>query len=416
MLTPVGDPLRRRAVVRGAVAPPGRDRRAGPAARPAHRAHRHRRQRRCPGRGPGHGALARLRWPPGSRATPSRRPSSRRRRRSSSRRRWTATCGRTRRPRPTCAGCATTSATPSSSRSPGRSPPGSRGSGAWPSCRPSSMPSWRPSATGRSGPPDPAAGRRSSRRSATPTSTGRHVVVSAGGTREAIDPVRFIGNRSTGRMGMAVVARPPSTAARGSRSWRPTSRCRVPADGATVIRVESTAELRTALHRLVARSGRPAPGSMRWSWPRRSPTSGPSDAADRKLDRGAGLTLELEPTPDVLAQIARLVHGTDRTGDDDATGRSSPRPVLVGFAAETGSLDRAAGQAPTQGRRPARRQRCRRARLGVRHRHQPRQHPRGGRRRATTCRCCPSARSPMPSSTAWPPRWTPATPPRRLER
>ena len=43
---------------------------------------------------------------------------------------------------------------------------------------------------------------------------GRHVVVSAGGTREAIDPVRFIGNRSTGKMG-APSPRPPSTVARG---------------------------------------------------------------------------------------------------------------------------------------------------------------------------------------------------------
>ena len=41
-------------------------------------------------------------------------------------------------------------------------------------------------------------------RPATPTSTGRHIVVTAGGTREAIDPVRFIGNRSTGKMGVAV--------------------------------------------------------------------------------------------------------------------------------------------------------------------------------------------------------------------
>jgi phosphopantothenoylcysteine decarboxylase/phosphopantothenate--cysteine ligase len=66
----------------------------------------------------------------------------------------------------------------------------------------------------------------------------------------------------------------------------------------------------------------------------------PASAADTKLERGAGLTLELEPTPDVLAQIARIVRGTDSNGDPTAQ-PVVPRPYLVGFAAETGSLDRA---------------------------------------------------------------------------
>ena len=55
----------------------------------------------------------------------------------------------------------------------------------------------------------------------------------------------------------------------------------------------------------------------------------PSRPVDRKLERAAGLTLELEPTPDLLAGVAVAV------------GALTPRPVLVGFAAETGSLDRA---------------------------------------------------------------------------
>jgi phosphopantothenoylcysteine decarboxylase/phosphopantothenate--cysteine ligase len=59
----------------------------------------------------------------------------------------------------------------------------------------------------------------------------------------------------------------------------------------------------------------------------------PRRAADTKLGRGDGLTLELEPTEDILAEASALAHARA-----EAVGH---RPVLVGFAAETGSLDRA---------------------------------------------------------------------------
>ncbi|MEA2577091.1 MAG: phosphopantothenoylcysteine decarboxylase / phosphopantothenate---cysteine ligase, partial [Chloroflexota bacterium] len=167
--------------------------------------------------------------------------------------------------------------------------------------------------------------------------TGRHIVVSAGGTREAIDPVRFIGNRSTGRMGAAVAG---AALDRGAQVTVVAANVEVPLpDGAEVVRVESTADLRAALLRLTHRPDgaagfdalvmAAAVGDFR-----------PAKAADRKLERGAGLTLELEPTPDVLAQIARIVRGTDSNGDPTAEA-VVPRPYLVGFAAETGSLDRA---------------------------------------------------------------------------
>jgi len=167
--------------------------------------------------------------------------------------------------------------------------------------------------------------------------TGRHIVVSAGGTREAIDPVRFIGNRSTGRMGAAVAA---AALDRGAQVTVIAASIEVPLpDGAEVVRVESTADLRAALLRLTHRPDgaagfdalvmAAAVGDFR-----------PAHAADKKLERGAGLTLELEPTPDVLAQIARIVRGTDSNGDPTAQA-VAPQPYLVGFAAETGSLDRA---------------------------------------------------------------------------
>jgi phosphopantothenoylcysteine decarboxylase/phosphopantothenate--cysteine ligase len=66
----------------------------------------------------------------------------------------------------------------------------------------------------------------------------------------------------------------------------------------------------------------------------------PSRPAETKLTRDEHLTLELEATPDLLAEVARIARGVDSQG---APSRRplEPRPVLVGFAAETGSLDRA---------------------------------------------------------------------------
>jgi phosphopantothenoylcysteine decarboxylase/phosphopantothenate--cysteine ligase len=67
----------------------------------------------------------------------------------------------------------------------------------------------------------------------------------------------------------------------------------------------------------------------------------PASPADRKLARDEGLTLELVPTPDILAEVGRIARGLDAAGERTRE-PLRPAPVLVGFAAETGSLDRAA--------------------------------------------------------------------------
>ncbi|MGP1675059.1 MAG: bifunctional phosphopantothenoylcysteine decarboxylase/phosphopantothenate--cysteine ligase CoaBC [Candidatus Limnocylindrales bacterium] len=170
---------------------------------------------------------------------------------------------------------------------------------------------------------------------------GRHIVVSAGGTREAIDPVRYIGNRSTGKMGVAI-----ATAAleRGARVTLVAANLEVPApEGATVVPVESTADLRTALHRLTHGPAGSA-GFDALVMAAAVADFRPTTTAER---RGT-LTLELESTPDVLGQIARMVNGTDREGAVTYE-PVVPRPVLVGFAAETGSLDRAADKLRRKG-------------------------------------------------------------------
>jgi phosphopantothenoylcysteine decarboxylase/phosphopantothenate--cysteine ligase len=176
--------------------------------------------------------------------------------------------------------------------------------------------------------------------------TGRHVVVTAGGTREPIDPVRFIGNRSTGRMGVAIAE---AALDRGASVTLIAADVAVPLPGerARVVRVETAAELRDVLHEALFGGSKPSTrGAARFDALVMAAAVAdftPARPSGRKLARGEGLTLELRPTPDLLAEIARIVRGLDDHGAP-AGAPILPAPVLVGFAAETGSLDRAAGK------------------------------------------------------------------------
>ena len=164
-----------------------------------------------------------------------------------------------------------------------------------------------------------------------PDLTGRHVLVTAGGTAEPIDPVRFIGNRSTGKMGVAIAE---AALDRGARVTLVVGHVAVPLPSrAEVVRVETTSEMKDAVLDLVDASDALVMAAAVADFrPRR--------AATTKLSRGEGLTIELEPTEDILAGAAATVR---------ASGARSPRPILVGFAAETGSLDRAAAKLERKG-------------------------------------------------------------------
>jgi len=151
---------------------------------------------------------------------------------------------------------------------------------------------------------------------------GRYVVVTAGGTAEPIDPVRYLGNRSTGRMGAAIAE---AALERGARVTVIAARTEVPMPlDAAVVRAETTAAMRSAvIGEVIERRAdvlvmAAAVADFR---PRR-----PEGV---KLARGGPLTLELEPTDDILAEAGARALDLE------------PRPVIVGFAAETGSLDRA---------------------------------------------------------------------------
>jgi len=155
-----------------------------------------------------------------------------------------------------------------------------------------------------------------------PDLAGRHVVVSAGGTAEAIDPVRFIGNRSTGRMGVAVAE---AALARGAAVTVVAGRVEVPLPAAaTVVAADSTAAMRDAVLQAVIE--RPCDALVMAA---AVADFRPESAAATKLTRGDGMTLRLEPTEDILAEVGARAATLAR------------RPVIVGFAAETGSLDRA---------------------------------------------------------------------------
>ena len=147
---------------------------------------------------------------------------------------------------------------------------------------------------------------------------GLRVLVTAGGTREPIDPVRFLGNRSSGRMGLALAA---AAARRGADVTLVAANVALPEPpGVRRIDVQTTAELAEA-----ARSEFPsahvllmaaAPADFRASEP----------AAD-KLQREGALDLHLEPTEDILAALAAS---------------RVPGQTIVGFAAEHGNdVDRA---------------------------------------------------------------------------
>ena len=153
---------------------------------------------------------------------------------------------------------------------------------------------------------------------------GWNVLVSAGGTREPIDPVRYIGNRSSGKMGNAIAS---AASRRGAQVTLVTSAPPPEAAGVRVVTVETAQEMADAVWSAAADCDvavlAAAVADFR-----------PVGTAGGKLKRADGPPqIVLEPTPDILAGVASM----------------EPRPFLVGFAAETGSLGGAVDKARLKG-------------------------------------------------------------------
>ena len=141
--------------------------------------------------------------------------------------------------------------------------------------------------------------------------SGRHVVVTAGPTREPIDPVRFLSNRSSGKMGFAVARAAREAGARVTLVAGPVH-LQTP-EGVDRVDVETAAQMYAAVHAVIADCdvyiGAAAVADYT-----------PTCCADNKIKKTSdALDLHLQKTPDILASVAALAR----------------RPFVVGFAAET---------------------------------------------------------------------------------
>ncbi len=162
---------------------------------------------------------------------------------------------------------------------------------------------------------------------------GQTVLITAGPTCEDIDPVRFLTNRSSGKMGYALAEAAHRRGARVILVSGPTD-LKVP-DGVDWVPVRSTTQMHDAVSRASGRGGVVIMAAAVSDYR-------PATAQTKKIKRGErAFTLELEPTSDILAEL----------------GREKRNQVLVGFAAETDAVaENARGKLAAQVRRHDRRE------------------------------------------------------------
>jgi len=140
---------------------------------------------------------------------------------------------------------------------------------------------------------------------------GKHIVVTAGGTQEPIDPVRYVSNRSSGKMGYALAE---AARDRGTKVTLVTAPASLPKPaGVEVIKVNTAQEMRQAVEKVTLRADALIMAAAVADYR-------PTKAAKDKIKKGeAGLTLELECTPDILGNVKGNL-------------------IKVGFAAESSNL------------------------------------------------------------------------------
>jgi len=155
----------------------------------------------------------------------------------------------------------------------------------------------------------------------TPTGDSRRLLVTAGGTREPVDPVRFLGNRSSGKMGHAIA----NEAARRGLAVTLVTTSELPVlPSVKVVSVETAGEMFDAVAGIDADVAIMAAAVADFR---------PVSPSHTKLSRSEGLdSIDLEPNPDILASVVARKH----------------RPYTVGFAAETGDVERAIEKAKSK--------------------------------------------------------------------
>jgi len=143
---------------------------------------------------------------------------------------------------------------------------------------------------------------------------GETVLITAGGTREAVDPVRFLGNRSSGKMGYALAEAAQSRGATvilisGPTALHPPARCEV-------IRIVTADQMREAVLERMTEATLVIKAAAVADYR-------PTTVSEEKIKRTGFITLELAPTEDILAEVVR---------------RRRPGQLIVGFAAETNDV------------------------------------------------------------------------------
>src|SRR5690348_6749103 len=167
-----------------------------------------------------------------------------------------------------------------------------------------------------------AGGTRAGRHEGPRDLEGRRVVVSAGGTREPLDPVRFLGNRSSGKQGIAIAR---AAAERGAEVTLVAANVSLPVpEGIDVVPVETTLELQQAVEAAAGGADvvvmAAAPADFR-------PATVSGSKIKKSSDPEAGLRVELVENPDIVRGLVAA-----------RAERGSNTPFIVSFAAETGDL------------------------------------------------------------------------------
>ncbi|MGP9566676.1 bifunctional phosphopantothenoylcysteine decarboxylase/phosphopantothenate--cysteine ligase CoaBC [Halomonas sp. AOP5-B2-8] len=153
-----------------------------------------------------------------------------------------------------------------------------------------------------------------------PAASAPHIVITAGPTREPLDPVRYLSNHSSGKMGFALAA---AAALEGANVTLISGPVELPTpEGVTRIDVESAEQMHAETQRLAPRAalfiGCAAVADYR--------AAAPAEHKLKKQETGDTLTLTLVKNPDIIASVAALP--------------AEQRPLVVGFAAETQDIER----------------------------------------------------------------------------
>jgi phosphopantothenoylcysteine decarboxylase/phosphopantothenate--cysteine ligase len=139
---------------------------------------------------------------------------------------------------------------------------------------------------------------------------GKHIVVTAGGTQEAIDPVRFVGNRSSGKMGYAIAEAARDRGAKVTLISAPTAL--IPLSGVNIVNIDSAVQMRDAVAKATVDANALIMAAAVADYQ-------PKGRAGQKIKKdaaGDALTLDLVKTPDILSEVQGNF-------------------IKVGFAAET---------------------------------------------------------------------------------